>query len=509
MMAKWRRKILEGAQGTDVNRNHDWLLYSAAGVFGLALGVHHVTIALTLPALALLVWATQGPRFFSSRRLLYAASFAFATLVLVYTYLPIAASHDPIINWGNPRTFRAVWAHITGRQYQVFFSFDANIIGEQSVEFTKLLFREFGPWWLPLVPGLAIVGAVQLFKRDRAIFWFLSLVALADIGYGLSYVIAEDKDAYYLPAFLAFAIATAFGLRSLLGLSVSKHQSVTATRLKTAVLVLIVPACAFAANWPFNNRHHYFVGHDYVENILEPMKPGSLLLTLDWQVASPMLYTREVEHLRRDVRVIDVNLLRRLWYFDYLKHAYPELIERSHGKVDSFVAELRQWDADPKAYANDATLTLRIATKFQDMLASFVTKEMDVGPVYITNDIVFQTEERDKPLTQWLTSRYQFVPDGLVFKLETDRGFHDPGQLHLETRGLADGTLKFEPDDVVMLKVMPAYATMLVNRGRYLSFYGHYQEATEAFKRALNLDPKFKLAREGLRESLSKLPASQ
>ena len=35
------------------------------------------------------------------------------------------------------------------------------------------------------------------------------------------------------------------------------------------------------------------------------------------------------------------------------------------------------------------------------------------GPVYITNDIVFQTEERDKPLTQWLTSRYQFVPNGL------------------------------------------------------------------------------------------------
>ena len=146
------------------------------------------------------------------------------------------------------------------------------MIGSQLVEFVNLLFREFGPWWLPLVPGLAIVGAVQLFKRDRAIFWFLSLVALADIVYGVSYVIAEDKDAYYLPAFLAFAIATAFGLRSLLGLSVSKHQSVTATRLKTAVLVLIVPACSFAANWPFNNRHHYLIAHDYVENILEPMK---------------------------------------------------------------------------------------------------------------------------------------------------------------------------------------------------------------------------------------------
>ena len=92
-----------------------------------------------------------------------------------------------------------------------------------------------------------------------------------------------------------------------------------------------------------------------------------------------------------------------------------------------------------------------------------------------------------------------------MFKLETERGFHDPGRSHVETRGLADGTLKFEPDDVVMLKVLPAYKTMLVNRGRYLNLYGHYPEAAEAFKRALKLDPKLDLAQAGLRESLSKL----
>ena len=513
LMAKWRRKILETRHSTSATRpsvicNHDWLLYVAAGLFGTALGVHHVTVALTLPALALLVWTTEGLRFFASRRLLYAAGFAFAFLLVVYSYLPISAARNPIINWGDPRSLQAIWAHITGKQYQVFFSFDAHIIGTQSVEFVKLLFREFGPWWFPLVPCLAIVGAVHLLKCDRAMFCFLILLALADIAYGVSYVIAEDKDAYYLPVFLAFVIAAAFGLRWLLGLSIFKREAITATRLTTAILALIVPIGALAANWPFNNRHRYFIAHDYVENILGSMERDSLLLTLDWQVASPMLYTREVEHLRTDVKVIDVNLLRRLWYFDYLKRAYPELIERSRDKVDSFVAELKQWDADPQAYANDAALTRRIASKFQEMLVSFITKEMEVAPVYITNDLVFQTEERDKELTQWLTSQYQLVPHGLVFKLETDRVFYDPGQLRLRTRGLADGTLKFEPDDVVMVKVLPAYETMLINRGRYLSFYAHYQEAAGAFKMALALDPTLKLAREGLKDSVAKSSAS-
>ena len=505
LMARWRRNILEENRAI----GDDWLVYAAAGVFGLALGVHHVTVGLMLPALALLVWATRGPHFFASRKLVYAAGFAFATLVIVYSYLPISASRSPIINWGNPRSLQAIWAHITGKQYQVFLSFDSKIIGTQLVEFGKLLSREFGPWWLPIVPGLAVAGFVQLFKRDRVTFWFLGLLVITDLAYGISYVIAEDKDAYYLPAFVALVIAAAFGLRWLLGLSVFKRESRTTLPLITAVLVSTVPTVALASNWPFNNRRHYFVADDYVENIFHAMERGSLLLTLDWQVASPMFYTREIEHVRPDVKVVDVNLLRRSWYFDYLSHVYPDLVERSRSKVDSFVAELKRWDNDPKAYANDAALTQRIASKFQDMIVSFVTKEKEVAPVYITSDLVLQTEEQDKELTQWLTKQYQFVPHGLIFKLEEDRSFRDPGPLHLETRGLGDGTLKFEPDDVVNLKVFPAYKIMLVNRGRYFSFFNRPERAMEAFTSALALDPNLEAARQGLSESMEKLRNSK
>src|SRR4030095_781869 len=52
-------------------------LYAGAFLFGLALGVHHVSVGLMLPALAVLVFKTEGIGFFTSRRLLYAALFAF------------------------------------------------------------------------------------------------------------------------------------------------------------------------------------------------------------------------------------------------------------------------------------------------------------------------------------------------------------------------------------------------------------------------------------------------
>ncbi len=513
LMLRWRRRIIEDEKWQTSRRPptisaYDFLLYLAAALFGLALGVHHVTVGLILPALALLVWKTQGLEFFLSKRLLFAALISLSAVAAVYSYLPWAAARAPIINWGNPRTIQAIWAHITGKQYQVFLSFDSKIVGQQLLEFGNLVLREFGARWFPVALCLAGAGFVYLFKHDRVIFWFLTLIVISDLAYGVSYVIAEDKDAYYLPAFLALAIAAAVGLRWLLGLAAFKRESPTALALTTAVLVFIAPAAALASNWPFNNRRHYFIAHDYVKNILASTERDSLLLTLDWQIASPMFYVREIEHMRPDVKVVDVNLLRRLWYFDYLKRAYPELIGRSRDKVDSFVAELKQWDNDPKAYANDAMLTQRIASKFQDMITSFVTREREIASVYITNDLVFQTEQKDKELTEWLTSRYQLVPHGLVFKLEADRGFHDPGQLHLETRGLTDGTLKFETDDVVSLKVLPVYETMLVNRGRYFSFYERYAQAAEAFRVALALDPALELAQQGLRDSLAKLPAA-
>ncbi len=114
--------------------------------------------------------------------------------------------------------------------------------------------------------------------------------------------------------------------------------------LVAAIAALLAVTIEVAGNWPFNNRRHYFIAHDYVENLFSSIEPDGLLLTYDWQVASPMLYAQEVEQRRRDVKVVDINLLRRSWYFDYLKHAYPGLMERSRDKIDTFVANLKEWE---------------------------------------------------------------------------------------------------------------------------------------------------------------------
>lgn len=514
LMLRWRRSIIADRRhiGAPVESGrrpadtaHDVFLYAAALVFGLALGVHHVSVALILPALALIVYRTEGLRFFTSRRLVYAALISVAALVAIYAYLPFAAAHTPVINWGTPRSLQEIWWHVTGRQYRVFLSFTPKIMGEQSLEFFKLLLREFGLSWLPLPLVFAFGGFASVFKRDRTTFWFLLCVVIADLAYAFSYEIAEDKDAYYLPTFFAIAIAVGFGIRWLIQLTVAKPLLIRRAYLIAVIAVLLLLAIEVTGNWPFNNRRHYFIAHDYVENLLSAIEPDGLLLTSEWQVASPMLYAQEVEHRRRDVKVVDINLLRRSWYFDYLKHAYPGLIERSRDKIDTFVANLKEWERDPQAFATSEALTRRITAAFEEMIRSIATNENRVGPVYITRDVLL-TDAAGRQLSSWITQNYQLVPQGLVFNLATDQTFHDLPDVRLQTRGLADGTLRFDKDDVVNLKVLPVYTTMLINRGRYLAAFNQHGRAVALFRQALALDPGLAAAQQGLAESTAKLP---
>jgi tetratricopeptide (TPR) repeat protein len=509
MMLRWRRRIVQHRMHISTASNvfqvtrHDALLYSAALIFGLALGVHHVTVALTLPAIAVIVFRTQGVSFFTSRRLVYAALISIGALVAVYAYLPLAASRSPVINWGHPRSLQEIWWHLTGRQYQVYFSFKPEIMGEQFAEFCRMTMREFGFPWIPLSLVLAFAGFADAFKRDRTTFWFLLTIVVADLAYALSYEIAEDKDAYYLPTFISIAIAAGFGIRWLVQRAVSKSLLGVKPSLAAAIAVLVVCTTALTANWPFNNRRQYFIAHDYVDNLLKAIAPNGLLLTLDWQVVAPMFYAQEIEQLRPDVKVVDINLLRRSWYFDYLKHAYPGLIERSREKIDIFVENLKEWERDPGAFARSPALTQRISTAFLEMIQSMVTNEGRVAPVYMTNDLL-SSDSVNGELTRWLSQKYQLVPQGLVFNLAGGQGFHDSPDVHLQIRGLADGTLRFGKGDPVNVKVLPVYANMFINRGRDLALFGQHERAIAAFEQALALNPDLVLARQGLTESEAK-----
>lgn len=483
------------------------LLYFAALIFGVALGVHHVTVGVMLPALGVFVCRSAGWKFFKSKQLLHCALIAIAGTIVVYAYLPLAAHQSPIMNWGDPRTAQRIWWHISGHQYQIFFSFSPEQIANQIVEFAKLAAREFNPAWLPLALLLSAIGFIALWRRDRTLFWFFVLVVIADLAYSLNYEIAEDKGAYYLPTFMAAAAAAGFGAHFLLLAAVRKWPQKRAAIITVAVAALLVPVVTLVANFPFTNRHNFFLASDYVANIERPIASQGMLLTSDWQVYSPLLYVREIEQQRRDIVAIDVMLLRRSWYFDYLKSQYPDLMADTRAATETFLADLRHWEQDPEAFAHSPVLNRQINDHFHEMILGFVSTHLRKAPVYVTLEVGLGLGE-DKGLAQSLNEKYRLVPEGLVFRLASNLDFQKTADQELVTRGINDGSFVFAADDVVTIKVISVYVNMLVNRGKYLEAYGRQAEAIEAYKRALSLDPNSVAAEESLIKARQKSSGS-
>ncbi|MGH9764226.1 MAG: hypothetical protein ACREAC_25610, partial [Blastocatellia bacterium] len=240
-------------------------------------------------------------------------------------------------------------------------------------------------------------------------------------------------------------------------------------------------------------------------NVFSTVAPNGMVLTMDWQVYSPMMYVREVEGRRKDVEALDLNLLRRSWYYDSLDKEYPELMRDTRSQVDAFLQDLRAWERDPGLYQTDTVLNRRISDRFDQMVLAFVSDNLKRSPVYLTEDVALDFGGANPGLAATLNKTYQLVPQGLVFQLETDRDFHEPSARLMSIRGLFDGSIAFDPDDVVEEKVIPTYLNMLVNRGRYLAAYEHQERAIESCREALKLKTDFAPAQNLLGECMSAL----
>ncbi len=495
LLLRWRNSVANAVSGSGERSGHR-LLYSAAFVFGLALGVHHVTVALTLPALLWLVYTAKGMGFFKSRQML-AVAFSFLIGCAIYAYLPIAASRAPVMNWGNPDTLERVWNHISGRQYQTYFSLSADQMQRQVSSFLRVMFEEFGRPWLPAGLLLATVGLFSLWRRDWRLLVFFVLIITCNLLFSIGYEIAEDKDAYSLPIFLVIAIAAGFGAHAILA-SFEGRKTVIA-----AIIVLLAPINSFAANFRLNNRHNYYVAEDYVSNILSTMAPNGMLLTADWQVASPMLYAQEISQLRPDVICIDVQLLRRSWYYAYLESKHPILMRQAHDSVQLFVEDLLRWEKDPESYRKDRELTQRIDSRFCTMISTLVGKHLSGGPVYSTVDVVLNSSDENRTVANSLMERFQIVPQGLVFQLFADRETHPAQFPKLNLRGLIDREPVIDRDPVIRQKVIPVYAIMMVNCGRALSIQGDNAHAMDAYRQAWSMDAPLLIERNLLPEGVS------
>jgi len=309
---------------------------------------------------------------------------ALATLVgfTVQLFLLLRSQDMPGINEGAPTTFATWKDYLLRKQYGPSNPFDRRAdlwyqishmylryVGEQWKIVDKIGKLDLQSFWVRLVNmipfALAFLGAWWNAQRDKKTFWFLlaqNVVMGPLLIFYLNFTDHEvrERDYFFTNSYHFIAIWIGMGAAALFQ-AISEAVSPAAAKAKaepagassaaaaiagaepgaagtgfslpaapavawvTALALIGFSALPARGGWYEHDRSKFWIAHDYAYNMLAPLEPNSIVMTNGDNDTFPLWYIQEVEHFRKDVRVVNMSLLNTPWYILQLKNLAPKV----------------------------------------------------------------------------------------------------------------------------------------------------------------------------------------
>lgn len=291
---------------------------AATGVLlGLGTGAH-VTVMLGAPALAV-VLLSDGWRQRTAWGLAAPAAAGVAAGCTVYIYVPIAASLDPPINWGDPTTLERLWSVVSGEIYRS--RLGGSDVGATAAKAAWLLGEPVRQLTWVLLPLLA-VGGVSLTRRHPRILLATGWIAVSALGVGTIYT-SRDEQVFTLPMLAVATLWSMLGVHEVARLAAAGRSAirrlVTATLPTLLIATAVIRGTELAPEIAMRDAAH---AGAFAHAVLVQAESGSVLLTEDDRATFPLWYARYAPHGRTDVTILDLRLWQFAWYRQMLgRHA--------------------------------------------------------------------------------------------------------------------------------------------------------------------------------------------
>ncbi len=291
-----------------------------ACVYGLSLG-NHLTVAFSAP-LVLFQCVTIFRRRLLKGTQWAGAGAAFLLGLSIYAYLPLRAGSEPLLNWGDPRTWRGFWWMISGGIYrQYLLALPRAYWAERLMAWAGLLRQQFG------VAGtaLGLLGAWQHAGRLPRHFLILLLTfggySIYAIGYNTT-----DSYVYLLPVYALCALWIAQGAQyALHTVDHSPSSWAPAAAAVLCVALFALPLGSLAMNLPHVDLRNNYSAHDYGSQVFSHVPDGSIIISATDPHTFTLWYFARVVTKRDQVALIDRDLLGYDWYIAGLRQSYPWL----------------------------------------------------------------------------------------------------------------------------------------------------------------------------------------
>lgn len=436
-------------------------------LFLLSLGLsvtNHQTIVFIFPSLLIIIFINFINLIKKRPKTLILCMISFLLGFSVYIYVPIASSHNPVINWDNVKDFPSFLRLLLRKDYGTFSAglFAQPIFLQRLVILKTYFFYLFSQLTMPVMI-LSLIGAVVLYFRDRLLFVSLILAFIVSgplfIGYagfplvGTFFIGVYERffvlSSIFLILFFPFGLI--FVTRDFLGRILRRKFVI----FFQAVFILI-PVLLFYYNFPKTDLHNLWIGDNLGVDFLSTLPKNSVLVLSGDTVLFNAWYVHYARNFRPDVKLVNLNGIAGDKYLD--------------PKVSSMKKK------NPKASDEEVIIT--------------IIKEMDKErPLFSYNQV--QPSKGEKLV--WL-------PSGLSFKLLTDkRGLPSKEEflarqkkvwqtLHVpdtESNKLIFGSLSISD-------IPSIYANALLAAGNFvLSEYEDQKEALSFYLEAQKTDPNF------------------
>lgn len=292
--------------------------WPGALLVGLAL-CHHHTILLFGPALLVYLWGVK-----SDQQPWWRLPAALAVGLLPLLYLPLRASMQPRLNWGDPSSLeRLLWVLLRRGYGTGVLSAgheNAGLGFRLGYYFQSLALEQFS-WGILL---LVLAGA-YLSWRDRQRGGLLLGLAWFFTGPFFAVVAAQPPEAGYLDIldrFYAVSYLVAAGFLARLLAEFKPPQAIAAG--------LLLGLVNGAAHWSATSQAGSYHLPDTVALVWQTLPPDALLIPASDMTSGAYLYEQVVLGKRPDVQVIHAGLLASEWYRQNLP---PDLRKESLKEV--------------------------------------------------------------------------------------------------------------------------------------------------------------------------------
>ena len=454
-------------------------------IWGLALANHHETafffpLWLTMLVLALQIDRESGRSYLPPLRVVVEGVFFLALGLLPYLYLPIAASRDPALNWGDPSNWQNFWKVLTRAEYrQAKAAISGNLVTSLDI-LLSFLYWTFIQYF-PALILLAIAGFGIVFRKSdhhpalvaTAVSLFLMGATFIIYFAGIDRPSMFFLEVYFIPWYIALGALVAIGVSEIVRRSVSAAPAVRHFVLGVGILIVLVGAWSgFARNYKACDMSDNIAGYVYSHDILVtlPDPPQKSLVITGGDEIFLFWYWIWIEGDQKEVAYVGLDALGvvQSWFWDDLKRYHPDIV------LPDDPALRRQYSGDE----------LRVR-----MLEALLRQNRTTHRFWMT------------VWTPALTSLLQEVPvhmvlDGPVLELEWDDDVHtgdyprasvpDDNYLYRSLLNVCrEGLTPFETE------IYERYAAACYNLAVYFSHERRFSRAAEFASLCLQFSPDY------------------